>query len=198
MRHYLRVLMFLPFVTLSLYAQEIQPPTAPAQQKTAVEALKNFEAQPSSGSSSKNIENELRLFGVANFPCTKEQSHKEVLDSCLAARKAFYDYYAQGLPRRARVYEWNNFSTRVIFFVVLTLVGIGVYFSWKQFFGVTLKKPDTGREPSEGPAPEVSELEIGLGGIKVKSPVLGVILLALSLAFFYLYLQYVYPVTTGF
>lgn len=37
-------------------------------------------------------------------------------------------------------------------------------------------------------------VELSTSGIKVSSPVLGVIILALSLAFFYLYLVYVYPI----
>ncbi len=38
----------------------------------------------------------------------------------------------------------------------------------------------------------------GPRGIRVKSPILGVVLLTVSLAFFYLYLVFVYPVTEQF
>jgi len=40
----------------------------------------------------------------------------------------------------------------------------------------------------------VHQLELGQTGLKVSSPVLGVIILVISLAFFYLYLVYVYPI----
>jgi len=129
--------------------------------------------------------------------------NEQVQKSCLQARQAYYDYYAKGLARRTRVYEWNNFSTRVIFVVVLCLVAVGVYFSWKQFFGMTVKPADQGTKVPDEVKREregslLTEFEAGLGGIKVKSPVLGVVLLTVSLAFFYLYLKYVYPVTTNF
>lgn len=40
----------------------------------------------------------------------------------------------------------------------------------------------------------VTKIEASLQGIKVSSPVLGVIILIISLLFFYLYLIFVYPV----
>jgi hypothetical protein len=38
-------------------------------------------------------------------------------------------------------------------------------------------------------------LDLSTAGLKVSSPVLGVIILVISLAFFYLYLVYVYPIS---
>jgi hypothetical protein len=43
-----------------------------------------------------------------------------------------------------------------------------------------------------------TQFEANFKGIKVSSPVLGVIILTLSLLFFYLYLVYVYPITEVF
>jgi hypothetical protein len=40
-----------------------------------------------------------------------------------------------------------------------------------------------------------SEFEATLQGIKRKSSVLGLLILAISMVFFYLYLKYVYPIT---
>jgi hypothetical protein len=45
-----------------------------------------------------------------------------------------------------------------------------------------------------GPEATSTTLEASATGIKLSSPVLGVIILALSLAFFYLYLVHVYPI----
>lgn len=47
-------------------------------------------------------------------------------------------------------------------------------------------------------SPAVTQLEASLQGIRVSSPVLGVIILALSFLFFYLYLKYVYPINEIF
>jgi hypothetical protein len=43
-----------------------------------------------------------------------------------------------------------------------------------------------------------TSIEAGKSGFKISSPVLGVIILTLSLAFFYLYLVHVYPVSDTF
>ncbi len=64
------------------------------------------------------------------------------------------------------------------------MVAIGLYFSWMQFHAT---RP--------GAAPVITQLELSQSGLKVSSPVLGVIILVLSLAFFYLYLTHVYPIS---
>lgn len=100
---------------------------------------------------------------------------------------AYYSYRATGLEQRTKVFAWQHTSTIIIFAMVMLIVFAGLYFSWMQFRTVT--NPDDMK---------VSSIELGAAGIKVTSPVLGVIILALSLAFFYLYLVHVYPVTEVF
>ncbi|PXX89537.1 hypothetical protein DIT71_13475 [Marinobacter vulgaris] len=111
----------------------------------------------------------------------------EGLAAMQAALKGYYDYRTEGYDHRQRVFEWQLLSSRIIFVVVIALVGAGIYFSWLQF-RADLKK--TGNEGARG----VSTLEASTSGIKVSSPVLGVVILVISLLFFYLYLQYVYPI----
>jgi hypothetical protein len=41
---------------------------------------------------------------------------------------------------------------------------------------------------------DITEIEASVTGIRVSSPVLGVLILVISFLFFYLYLIYVYPV----
>jgi hypothetical protein len=106
-------------------------------------------------------------------------------DICWVAYRNGLEYYERGLLHRTQVIEWQHFSTKVIFFVVLFLVGTGIYFAWVQF-------------KSGGDSQTVNEVEVSLTGVKVSSPILGVIILVLSLAFFYLYLRYVYPITEIF
>lgn len=120
---------------------------------------------------------------MPKVPC-KSIEDSEVANRCIAALSAYYDYYQFGLVHRERVIWWQHISSRVIFFVVLGLVFVGVYFAWRQF---TASLSQEGDKPS-------STLEVGSSGIKVSSPVLGVIILSLSLAFFYLYLVFVYPI----
>jgi hypothetical protein len=106
----------------------------------------------------------------------------------LTALQHYYEYRISGYEHRRRVFEWQLFSSKFIFVVVLVLVLAGIYFAAVQFHTAL------GRKEKE----EVTEFVASATGIKVSSPVLGVIILVISLAFFYLYLVYVYPITEIF
>jgi hypothetical protein len=120
---------------------------------------------------------------MPKVPCESIED-SEVEKRCIAALSAYYDYYQFGLAHRERVIWWQHISSCVIFIVVLGLVFVGVYFAWRQF---AISLSQEGEKQS-------SSIEVGSSGIKVSSPVLGVIILSLSLAFFYLYLVFVYPI----
>lgn len=138
-----------------------------------------------------------------------EISDEPTKDVCWKAYRASLDYYETGLTHRTKVFEWQHTSTILIFWVVVTLVGAGLFFAWLQFRAALRPRPS---KPSSPDAPDVkgtvemvvtaasgvSTVEIGKDGFKVSSPVLGVIILALSLAFFYLYLVYAYPISELF
>lgn len=110
----------------------------------------------------------------------------DVADSYLTALKAQYDYKTQGFGHRSKVFAWQYYSSIVIFGMVVMLVAAGFYFSWVQFRR-DLMVPGTGGESTE--------LELSAQGIKIQSSILGVIILVVSLAFLYLYLVYVYPIS---
>lgn len=107
-------------------------------------------------------------------------------------------YATWGLAHRRRVFEWQHRSSTIIFYSVLFLVLTGVGFSGIQFYRSMRESvgpaPDGGGDDEAG----VSHIELSTGGLKISSPVLGVIILGLSLAFFYLYLVYVYPIAETF
>jgi hypothetical protein len=120
--------------------------------------------------------------------CT--QADKMTLDAYQAALREYYNYRKSGLQHRQRVFEWQHRSSIVIFVVVVLLVAAGIYFAAIQFHRDFRRTTLEGR--SEGATP--TEFEASLQGVKVSSSVLGVIILVISLAFFYLYLAFVYPV----
>jgi hypothetical protein len=106
----------------------------------------------------------------------------------LDAVREYYVYRASGLRYRSRVFEWQLFSSRVIFATVIMLVGSGIVFAAIQF--------RAGLKRTRAAAPDAAtELDLSAGSVKVSSPVLGVIILVISLGFFYLYLVYVYPIS---
>ncbi len=106
--------------------------------------------------------------------------------SMQAAFKAYYDYRVHGFEHRKGVFAWQLLSAKIIFVLVVALVLLGVYFSWMQFHAALRGNGKDGETDTT--------VELGASGLKVSSPVLGVIILTLSLAFFYLYLVNVYPI----
>lgn len=106
------------------------------------------------------------------------------------ALRAYYSYRKQGYDRRLQAFEWQAWSSKVIFVVVLLLVFVGIVFAALQF--------RAGLGGSGKPGELDTEFAVDLKGLRVRSPVLGVIVLTISLAFFYLYLVYVYPIFNVF
>lgn len=106
----------------------------------------------------------------------------------LRAMGEYYAYRASGLLHRRRVFEWQLVSSKIIFIAVLLLVASGIVFAALQFRAGL-------RRTTSGARDEVTSLDISTTSVKVSSPILGVIILVISLAFFYLYLVYVYPIT---
>ena len=103
-------------------------------------------------------------------------------------QQAINDYFQHIIDsnrHQLNVFHWQLLSAKIIFVVVILLVAAGIYFAAVQFHhGLRSGKP----------VEQGTEIEASLKGIKVSSPVLGVIILTISLMFFYLYLIYVYPI----
>lgn len=122
---------------------------------------------------------------VQGLSYTASQEMREELGRVL------YDDFISRLKHNRIVFEWQLYSSRVIFWVVLSLVAIGIFFSGVQFYkALRAPQPNTKSERLS----ELTELEISARGLKVSSPVLGVIILVISLAFLYLFLVHVYPI----
>jgi hypothetical protein len=109
--------------------------------------------------------------------------------ACWEAFSAGFNYYDRGLKHRSRVIEWQHLSSMVILAAVLLLVAAGMYFAWSQF-----RAGQRAGALVDDQRPQPTHIELSTSGFKVSSPVLGVVILAVSLAFFYLYLVYVYPI----
>jgi len=99
--------------------------------------------------------------------------------------QAYYEYKRGGFEHRSKVFEWQLFSSKLLFIIVIVLVFAGIYFAAVQFYAGLKEK----KEKSEA-----TTLSLSSSGIEVSSPVIGLIILTLSLGFFYLYLVYVFPI----
>lgn len=98
-------------------------------------------------------------------------------------------YYSWALKNRQKIIRRQQTTGSIIFIIVISLVLSGLLFSAIQFYiafkNVKRKNylPDTSFKAS-------------LTGVEVSSSVLGVIILTLSIVFFYLYLVKVYPLVS--
>jgi hypothetical protein len=177
----------------------LAPGLAPAQEEddgSRLGEIRDLLSEPAGGPGQPVLFPDL----PANF-----EPDAATLAAIQTAVQGYYGYRSEAFRHRSRIFYWQFLSSQAIFVVVVVIVFIGLYFSWIQFradlrAGSTRRRrPETEAEVETGSAPPgVTTFEAGAGGIKVSSPVLGVIILTLSLAFFYLYLRYVYPVTDVF
>jgi hypothetical protein len=110
----------------------------------------------------------------------------EGLKSRLKYERDFYASQSGDILFRKDAFEWQLFSSRIVFALVLLVVFAGLGFSTLQFYMDF-------RTKTTGPA-TASSLQLSKDGITVSSPVLGVIILVVSITFLYLYLQFVYPI----
>jgi hypothetical protein len=144
-------------------------------------------------------------------------AQKQFMAGWLSHYDAYRRYRISGFTHRQQVFEWQLLSSKIIFGVVVCLVVVGVYFSAVQFGRGRDTQRRTGSRPAAGgpemdpespagprtaapaDADDATELIVSLKeGLKVKSSVLGIVILALALIFFYLYLVHVYPITEVF
>jgi hypothetical protein len=127
--------------------------------------------------------------------------------------RAYTDYLIWALEHDRATYRWNHISSIVIFYVVMFLVLSGVWFSWMQFRlahrtppqGVATIVPSSVSSQTAagsdtptmttGEKDPVTEFSASPHGIKIASSTIGVIILVISMCFFYLYLEKVYRIT---
>jgi hypothetical protein len=142
---------------------------------------------------------------IAETPTSTVLNDQKTKATYLSAMQRYYEYRANGYAYRSRVFEWQLLSSRAIFAIVLLLVVAGVYFAAVQF-RASMRAPlrpavatsETAVVPAAAAGAMETRLELSAKGVVVNSSVLGVIILALSLGFFYLYLVYVYPIQNVF
>ena len=108
-------------------------------------------------------------------------------EECEAALRAEFRYETTRLAHRSAVFAWQLYSSKLIFGLLTMIVLTGIGLTVWQFRHIFSRRRAGGEELN-------SELEITMEKIRVNSSVVGVVVLSLSLAFYFLYLRYVYPV----
>jgi hypothetical protein len=189
---------FLPLIVFAIVALAAGPGAAQSRMDkataAAAEAAEPAASRPESEQSGGAI-------AMPSAPDAVVLADAATRQRYLQAMQRYYEYRADGYAYRSRVFEWQLLSSRLIFIVVLTLVGAGMYFAAVQF-RMAMRASGTpalaGAAVAEPAIPMGTQLEFSTKGVVVNSSVMGVIILSLSLAFFYLYLVYVYPIENVF
>lgn len=119
-----------------------------------------------------------------NFEELAEETEKETKDY-----NNFTDRYNDWVfEHTKKVYTAQHIKSIIIFIIVLIIVLTGLYFSFIQF------KHSVNKDFKNLNPEEKTNLKIGVSNIEITSSVIGLFILIISLAFFYLYLKEVYPI----
>lgn len=155
----------------------------PRKEKSTIEKMDDYLSKNYELTQDKNKSQKTNSIIPKMPPLTIED--EKTKSYYLKSMQAYYGYKIRGFEHRSRVFEWQLFSSKMLFVIVLVLVFSGIYFAAVQFYA-GLK----GLKNNE----QKSKVSVSPKGIEVSSPVICVIILALSLGFFYLDLVYVFPI----
>ncbi|WP_243350088.1 hypothetical protein [Parabacteroides sp. FAFU027] len=97
------------------------------------------------------------------------------------------NYQIDKFKRNKAKLEWQYTSSKIIFYFVLLIVMLGLILATLHFIQTFKNLKSLNRNKDE------SEIEVSIQGIKINTSIIGIMILGFSLAFFYLYLIYVYP-----
>ncbi|GAA4307775.1 hypothetical protein GCM10023149_01440 [Mucilaginibacter gynuensis] len=98
-------------------------------------------------------------------------------------------------------YHLQYITSIAIFIMVIVIVVLGLILSYKQFTltermmtkSIKIHKQTVG-ETAQQPGFSDSTFEVSKDGLKINTAVIGLMILVLSLVFFFLYLKFVYPI----
>ncbi|MCP4571812.1 MAG: hypothetical protein GY838_05615 [bacterium] len=118
-------------------------------------------------------------------PVTINHSYRDSLATLeIAFYKAKINQGIADLEHRDRVFRQHRITSAVVFVLVIMIILSGLLLSFLQF------RKDLNRN-GDGKA---TNIRLGKEGIEISSSVLGLLILLMSLGFFYLYLTEVYPI----
>jgi hypothetical protein len=175
----MRILAILAAVFLSsefVYAQEPKPPAK--------------RAAPTLPSPAETVRRAEADFAASSGGC--DLKDPAAAKACNEALVANYLYLASAYRHRRDSFSWNLAASQIMFSLVVLIVISGLLFATVQFWMAMRRTRNPG--PGSDKSGLDTDLEISGKGIKVSSSVLGIIILVISMAFFYMYALYIYPI----
>jgi hypothetical protein len=132
-----------------------------------------------------------------------EKMPEEIRTAYYASRKAALDHDKWAWEQIRLSHQWQFWSGVGAYFVSIGIVIVGIWMSCLQFWAYYRAVQERMKIQKEAVAKTddpvllkqlATDVEVTPKGVKLSTPVLGVTILALSLAFFYFYLNVVYPI----
>ena len=116
---------------------------------------------------------------ICKFSQNQGQCYQEVANISLERFKIQNEYDLWQLNHRRLVFQSYLIIDLFVLVLVMSIVGVGLYLSYLKF---------REKETTE------TKLSFAKGSLEINSNVIGLIILIVSVAFFYLYLTHVYPI----
>jgi hypothetical protein len=112
----------------------------------------------------------------------------EVREAFRAALVARYQRERGILEERAGVIAWTNLASIIIFWVVHAVLAAALWAALVEFRHASRTRKGGLQAPQE--------IRVSLEGVALKTTLHGLMLLAIAFGFYFLYLKFVYPITT--
>jgi hypothetical protein len=109
---------------------------------------------------------------------------QKVYDAYLDLKRSEFDYYKQLMGVNLEVFHVQKTASYVVLFLVFIVVTSGVLYSGFQLW----------KSVSVAGVQATSDMEISAAKVRVTSSVVGIIVLAISLAFLFIYTREVYTI----
>ncbi|WP_374369575.1 hypothetical protein [Dongia sp.] len=121
---------------------------------------------------------------------------REIQTACVGDLKDAFAFNAKMREHNVKLYRWQAEASDDMRVLVWVVVLAGIVMAIYQLAIIMLIELWRAKRkgPAEAPILGEQSLELGLGKVQITSSVTGVIVLALSIAFLYLYLTEVYPI----
>ena len=127
-----------------------------------------------------------------------EYANRKTKETINSLEEERIEYEIWIINYKKKIYEYQYFSGQILLFISITVLVCGLYFSYVQFSDRinSNRLNNHGSENLENNDNDKSKtsLKIGAAGIEISSSIIGLLILCVSLAFFYLYIANIYPI----
>jgi hypothetical protein len=110
---------------------------------------------------------------------------------------SYTNHYVFNVEHEKRSFKLQFYSSILIFILVVVIVTLGLILSYKQFMlneYIIKQSIEKNRETIDKGTDTSASLEVDKDGVKINTAVIGLIILVISLVFFFLYLKFVYHI----